>query len=150
MIPFTEEHEMFRKAVRNFVEKEINPYADQWEQDEVAPLHDLFKKMGDLGFLGLSYPEEYGGANADIWFTVVLCEELGHAHCAGVPMAIMVQTDMATPALAKYGLARIEEVVSRTCDLAATPSCRLPSPSRTPAQTWRASARAPTGLATST
>lgn len=101
--PFTEEHEMFRRTVRNFVENEINPYADEWEAAEIAPLHDLFKKMGDLGFLGLSYPEEYGGANADIWFTVVFCEELGRSHCAGVPMAIMVQTDMATPALAKHG-----------------------------------------------
>jgi citronellyl-CoA dehydrogenase len=101
--PFTAEHEMFRKTVRNFVEKEINPHADEWEAAEIAPLHDLFKKMGDLGFLGLSYPGEYGGANADLWFTVVLCEELGRASCGGVPMAILVQTDMATPALAKYG-----------------------------------------------
>lgn len=103
MNPFTQEHEMFRKTVRNFVEKEINPFVEEWERQEIAPLHDLFKKMGDLGFLGLNYEEAYGGANADIWFTVVLCEELGRASCGGVPMAIMVQTDMATPALAKHG-----------------------------------------------
>lgn len=101
--PFTPEHEMFRKAVRNFVEKEINPYAEEWEQEGAAPLHTIFKKMGDLGFLGLNYPEEYGGANADIWFTVILHEELGKASIGGVPMAIAVQTDMCTPALAMYG-----------------------------------------------
>jgi citronellyl-CoA dehydrogenase len=107
--PFTQEHEMFRKTVRNFVEKEINPYVDDWEKAEIAPLHDLFKKMGNLGFLGLSYPEEYGGANADIWFTVVLCEELGRSGCSGVPMAIMVQTDMATPALAQHGSPELKQ-----------------------------------------
>ncbi len=102
-IPFTDEHEMFRKSVRAFVEKEINPHADEWEEAGIWPAHDVLKKMGDLGFLGLSYPEEYGGANADIWFTVVLCEELGRCRVAGVPMGIMVHTDMCTPALAQYG-----------------------------------------------
>lgn len=101
--PFTEEHQMFRKAVRAFVDKEINPHIDEWEEAEVAPLHDLFGKMGELGFLGLNYAEAYGGAEADIWFTVVLCEELGRCNAAGIPMAITVQTDMATPALAKHG-----------------------------------------------
>lgn len=101
--PFTEEHEMFRKSVRAFVEKEIRPYVDEWEEAEIAPLHDLFKKMGSLGFLGLNYPEAYGGANADIWFTVVLCEELARSGAAGIPMAVLVQTDMATPALARHG-----------------------------------------------
>lgn len=101
--PFTEEHRMFRKTVRNFVENEINPHIEEWETAGIAPLHDLFKKMGDLGFLGLNYPEAYGGAEADIWFTVVLHEELGRASGGGVPMAIGVQTDMATPALAMHG-----------------------------------------------
>ena len=101
--PFTEEHEMFRKTVRNFVEKEINPHIDAWEEAGIAPLHEIFKKMGDLGLLGLDYAEEYGGAAADIWFSVILNEEFGRADAAGVPMAIGVQTGMATPALAKYG-----------------------------------------------
>lgn len=101
--PFTEEHEMFRRSVRAFVEKEINPYCDEWEEAGTIPLHALFKKMGDLGLLGLHYPEEVGGSDADIWFTVCLHEELGRAAAAGVPMAIGVQTGMATPALAKYG-----------------------------------------------
>lgn len=100
---FTEEHEMFRQTVRSFVEKEINPYVDEWEEAGIFPAHDLFKKMGDLGFLGLNYPEEYGGANADYWYTVVLAEELARANCAGVPMGIVVHTDMCTPALAQHG-----------------------------------------------
>jgi citronellyl-CoA dehydrogenase len=107
--PFTEEHEMFRRSVRNFVEKEINPYCDEWEERGEAPLHDIFKKMAELGFLGLNYPEEYGGANADIWFTVCLHEELGKANAGGVPMAIGVQADMATPALARYGSHMLKE-----------------------------------------
>ncbi|NWG16368.1 MAG: acyl-CoA dehydrogenase family protein [Chloroflexi bacterium] len=94
---------MFRKSVRSFVEKELNPHCDEWEEAGTWPAHDILKKMGALGFLGLNYAEEYGGANADIWFTVVLAEELGRCRCAGVPMGILVHTDMCTPALAKYG-----------------------------------------------
>lgn len=100
---FTEEHEMFRQTVRAFVEKEINPYADEWEAAGIFPAHALFKKMGDLGFLGLNYPEEYGGTNADYWYTVVFAEELARANCGGVPMGIVVHTDMCTPALAAHG-----------------------------------------------
>ncbi len=102
-IYFTEEHEMFRQTVRSFVEKEINPYVDEWEEAGIFPAHNLFKKMGDLGFLGLNYPEKYGGANADYWYTVVFAEELSRANCGGVPMGIVVHTDMCTPALAQHG-----------------------------------------------
>jgi len=100
---FTEEHEMLRQAVRKFVEAEINPHVEEWEAARTFPARTLFKKMGDLGFLGLSYPEEYGGGGADYWYNIVLAEELGRADCAGVPMAIIVHTDMATPALAQFG-----------------------------------------------
>lgn len=107
--PFTEEHEMFRRAVRSFVEKEINPFVDDWEEAGIAPLHEIFKKMGDLGFLGLHYPAEYGGAEADIWFSVVLNEEMGKANAAGIGMAIAVQTGMSTPALAMHGSEMLKE-----------------------------------------
>jgi citronellyl-CoA dehydrogenase len=100
---------MFRKSVRSFIEKEIRPYIDEWEAAEIAPLHDLFKKMGNLGFLGLNYAVEDGGADADIWFTVVLCEELAHCEAGGIPMAILVQTDMATPALARHGSPELKQ-----------------------------------------
>ncbi len=107
--PFTEEHEMFRKAVRKFVENELTPHVEEWENAEIAPLHEIFKKMGDLGFLGLNYPEAYGGADADIWFTVVLHEEISKTPMGGVPMAIAVQTDMCTPALAQFGSDYLKE-----------------------------------------
>ena len=100
---FTAEHEMFRRSVRRFVEEEINPHVDEWEAEGTWPAHDILKKMGDLGFLGLTYPEEYGGQGLDFWYTVVFCEELGRADCSGVPMGITVHTDMCTPALAHYG-----------------------------------------------
>src|SRR5438045_5479460 len=100
---FTEEHELFRQTVRRFVEEEINPYADQWEEEGIFPAHKLFKKMGDLGFLGLNYPEEYGGVDADYWYTVVFAEELFHINCGGVPMGIVLHTDMCTPALYQFG-----------------------------------------------
>jgi len=107
--PFTEEHEMFRWTVRSFVEKEINPHIGAWEEAGIAPLHEIFKKMGNLGLLGLEYDEAYGGGDADIWFTVVLHEEIGRASAGGVPMAIAVQTDMATPALAAHGSHDLKE-----------------------------------------
>jgi citronellyl-CoA dehydrogenase len=100
---FTPEHDAFRQMVRKFVETEINPYVEQWEDNRIFPAHDLFKKMGNLGLLGLSYPEEYGGGGVDYWWSTVFLEELGRAHCAGVPMGIAVHTDMATPALAELG-----------------------------------------------
>jgi citronellyl-CoA dehydrogenase len=94
---------MFRQMVRRFVEEEINPHIDEWEEAGVFPAHDLFKKMGDLGMLGLTYPEEYGGQGLDFWYTVILCEELGKSNASGVPMGITVHTDMCTPALAHHG-----------------------------------------------
>ncbi len=100
---FTEDHEMFRKTVRDVVEREINPYVDEWEAAGIFPAHDLFPKLGALGLLGLEYDEAYGGQGADHSYTVIFGEELGRAHCGGVPMAIAVQTDMATPSLAQFG-----------------------------------------------
>jgi citronellyl-CoA dehydrogenase len=107
--PFTDEHEMFRRSVRAFIDKAITPHVDEWEDAEIWDAHGVLRKMGDLGFLGLSYPSEYGGAEADIWFTVVLMEELGRIPCGGVPMGISVHTDMCTPALAKYGSHELRE-----------------------------------------
>ena len=100
---FTQEHEMFRQMVRRFVEEEINPHVEEWEEAGIFPAHDLFKKMGDLGMLGLTYPEEYGGQGLDFWYTTIFCEELGKANASGVPMGITVHTDMCTPALAHFG-----------------------------------------------
>lgn len=103
MITSTPEHEAFRKVVRDLVENEINPHVDEWEEAGIFPAHELFPKLAAVGALGLEYDPEYGGQGADHSFTLVLAEELGRADCAGVPMAIAVQTSMATPALARFG-----------------------------------------------
>ena len=100
---FTEEHEHFRKSVRRLVDEEINPYVDEWEEAGIFPAHSLFPKLGEIGALGLEYDPEFGGGGADHSFTYVLAQELGRIDCAGVPMAIAVETSMATPALARYG-----------------------------------------------
>lgn len=102
-MPFTSEHQQFRKVVRDFFEREINPHVDQWEADGMMPLHDIFAKMGALGFLGLSYDVADGGQGADHLFTTVLAEEAGRAHNGSIGMALGVQVDMATPSLATYG-----------------------------------------------
>jgi citronellyl-CoA dehydrogenase len=100
---FTPEHEELRRMTRNFVENEINPYVDEWEKEGIFPAKTLFKKMGELGLLGISKPEEFGGMGLDYSYSTVAAEELGAIRCGGVPMGIGVQTDMATPALAKFG-----------------------------------------------
>jgi citronellyl-CoA dehydrogenase len=100
---FTQEHEELKRTVERFVANEINPYVDEWEAAGIFPAHQLFKKLGDLGLLGLTKPEAYGGAGLDYSYSVVMAEALGNTRCGGVPMAIGVQTDMATPALARFG-----------------------------------------------
>jgi citronellyl-CoA dehydrogenase len=100
---FTTEHRQIEDTVTRFVEKEINPHVAAWEAAEEFPSHEVFKKLGNLGLLGLKYPEEYGGAGLDFSYSMVMAEALGNCHCGGVPMAIGVHTDMATPALARFG-----------------------------------------------
>ncbi|MGE0707015.1 MAG: acyl-CoA dehydrogenase family protein [Planctomycetota bacterium] len=99
---FSEEHDMFRAMVRQFVESEMAPHADEWEEAELFP-RELFTKAGSQGLLGLNYEEQYGGANLDYWYTVAYVEELVRSRCAGANMALMVQSDMATPILADLG-----------------------------------------------
>lgn len=100
---FTAEHEEFRRTVKQFVDNEINPNVEQWEKEGLFPAKELFMKMGELGLLGVTKPEEYGGLGLDLSYGLVVAEELGAIHCGGIPMAIGVQTDMATPALARFG-----------------------------------------------
>ena len=100
---FTPEHDKLRQTVRRFIEQEVNPHVDEWEEAEIFPAHALFKKMGALGLLGINKPVEYGGLGLDYSYSLAFAEELGRCNCGGVPMAIGVQTDMATPALARYG-----------------------------------------------
>jgi citronellyl-CoA dehydrogenase len=100
---FTQEHEELRRTVERFVAQEINPHVDAWEEAGIFPAHEVFRKLGDLGLLGLTKPEAFGGAGLDYSYSVVMAEALGHCRCGGVPMAIGVQTDMATPAHARVG-----------------------------------------------
>ena len=100
---FNEQHNEIRRTVARFVENEINPHVEEWEEAGIFPAHELFKKMAALGLLGISKPEAYGGLGLDYSYEMVFAEELGATRCGSVPMAIGVQTNMATPALAVFG-----------------------------------------------
>ena len=99
----THEHEQVRDTLKRYIDEHINPHVDEWEAAEIFPAHQVFKGLGDLGLLGLTKPVEYGGAGLDYSYAMLMAETLGHIRCGGVPMAIGVQTDMCTPALARYG-----------------------------------------------
>ncbi len=100
--PYTEEHEAFRRTVRQFVEKECAPHVDEWEKDELFPRW-VFERAGALGILGAHYPESMGGGGGDYWFSMAKAEEYPRMGCAGVPMALLVQSDMATPVIGDLG-----------------------------------------------
>ncbi len=99
----TDEHEALRRSLRRFVETEINPFADAWEEQGAFPAHELFRKAGKAGFLGISKPVEFGGLGLDYSYNAIAAEEWGRSHSGGVATALGVQTDMATPALARHG-----------------------------------------------
>jgi citronellyl-CoA dehydrogenase len=99
----THEHRSLYETTKKFVETEINPHVVEWEKSGFWPAHEVLKKMGDLGLLGINKPEAVGGLGLDYSYQVAFAEALGHVTCGGLPMAIGVQTDMATPALARFG-----------------------------------------------
>jgi citronellyl-CoA dehydrogenase len=103
----TPEHEALRATAKRFIAEKVNPYVDQWEADEIFPAHQVFKGMGDLGLLGLDKPVEDGGSGLDYSYAAVFAEALADINCGGIPMATGVQTDMATPALARRGSAEL-------------------------------------------
>ncbi|MDP3511375.1 MAG: acyl-CoA dehydrogenase family protein [Sulfuritalea sp.] len=100
---FTTEHRQLADTVGRFVREQLNPHVTKWEEAEQFPSHEVFKKLGNLGLLGLKYPAEYGGQELDFSYSMVMAEALGDCACGGVPMAIGVQTDMCTPAQARFG-----------------------------------------------
>ncbi len=99
----THEHQSLYDTTKKFVETELNPHVKEWEEAGIWPAREILKKMGDLGLLGIAKPESVGGLGLDYSYQVAFAEALGHCDCGGLPMAIGVQTDMATPALARFG-----------------------------------------------
>ncbi|GAB6019158.1 hypothetical protein CHUAL_000777 [Chamberlinius hualienensis] len=100
---YTSEHRALQDTVTKIIEKEINPYVDEWEAKGEFPAHEVFKKFGQADLLGINKPTEYGGLGLDYIYNVAMLETLGKIKCGGVAMALAVQTDMATPALARFG-----------------------------------------------
>ncbi|WP_420464904.1 acyl-CoA dehydrogenase family protein [Panacagrimonas sp.] len=97
------EHKELYRTVRKFVTDELNPHVAQWEKDGIWPAHEVLKKMATLGLLGINKPEAVGGQGLDYSYQLMLAQALGNCLCGGVPMGIGVVTDMATPALARFG-----------------------------------------------
>ena len=100
---FTPEHEALRQTWKTLIDREINPHVDEWEKAGQFPAHELFKKMGDAGLLGVDKPVEFGGSGLDFSYAMVCSESLGLVNGGSVPMGTGVQISMATPALARYG-----------------------------------------------
>src|SRR4051794_20093732 len=98
---FTPEHDQLRESIGRFVEKELAPHAEEWEETTFPD--SIFPRMGELGFLGLSYPEEYGGQGGDYYCNIVLAEEMAKCNSGGVAMGVAVHTDMATPPVFLFG-----------------------------------------------
>jgi citronellyl-CoA dehydrogenase len=106
---FTEQHRALQHTLERIIDQEINPHVDQWEAEGAFPAHELFAKLGKQGLLGVTKPSRYGGMELDWTYSLARAETLGHIRCGGVPMAIGVQTDMATPALARHGSDALRE-----------------------------------------
>jgi citronellyl-CoA dehydrogenase len=108
-VNLTHEHRQLFDTTKDFVENEINPHAAEWEKSGLWPAREVLRKMGELGLLGINKPESVGGLGLDYSYQVMFAEGLGHCTVGGVPMAIGVQTDMATPALARFGSDELKE-----------------------------------------
>lgn len=106
---FTEEHLMFRKTLREFIEREINPHCEDWEAAGMFPAREVFTKFASVGAIGLEYDPADGGGGADHLFTAIFGEEIGRMDSLGVAMALSVQTDMSTPSLARFGTPELKE-----------------------------------------
>lgn len=100
---FTPEHDEMRKTINKIVDKDINPHVDKWEKEGQFPAKEIYKKLANAGLLGITRSPDYGGLGLDYSFTVAFFEELSNINCGGIPMSIGVHTDMATPALARFG-----------------------------------------------
>lgn len=106
---YTPDHIALQDSVAKFIAREITPHIDEWEAAEIFPAHALFKKLGSAGYLGVNKPVEFGGMGLDYSYEIAFCEAIGAIGSGGVGMAIAVQTDMATPALARFGSDELRE-----------------------------------------
>ncbi len=104
----TAEHQIFRETIRAFVQKEILPHIYKWEQQGEID-RNIWKKMGDMGFMGLNYPEEYGGLNLDFYYSMILCEELSYCFSGGFTISALVIQYMSAPYLLKYASEELKE-----------------------------------------
>ena len=98
---FEEHHDRLRESIRSFVEKELTPHADEWEETTFPD--SVIRRMGELGFLGLSMPQQYGGQGGDYFCNLVLAEEMGRSNSGGLTMGVAVHTDMAMPPIHLFG-----------------------------------------------
>jgi citronellyl-CoA dehydrogenase len=107
---YSEDQQAFQQTIRDFFEREVNPHIDEWEKARIFPAHQVFKRCAEIGMLGVSYDTKYGGGGLDYWWTAAYVEAMsGSCLCNGIPMAIMVQTDMCTPALHDFGSEELKE-----------------------------------------
>ncbi len=102
MTPFTDEHELLRRTIRAFVEKEVVPQVAAWEEAGEIP-RSFWRRLGELGLLGLEFPVEHGGGGGDFFSSVVLGEEMARCRSGGVAFSVLVHTDMSSPWLTRYG-----------------------------------------------
>lgn len=106
---FTGEHRMLQESLLRLIAEEIDPHVDRWEEEKIFPAHEVFGKLGDAGFLGITKEERWGGSELDWSYEMLAAETLGRVRCGAVPMAIGVQAVMCTPALADYGSDELKE-----------------------------------------
>ncbi|SEA27628.1 Acyl-CoA dehydrogenase [Arachidicoccus rhizosphaerae] len=104
----SEDHQMFRDSLRIFMEKEVHPHIDKWERNQQID-RDIWKKMGEMGFMGINFPEQYGGLNLDFYYAMILCEELSHCFSGGFTISALVIQFMSAPYLLKYGTEDLKE-----------------------------------------
>jgi acyl-CoA dehydrogenase len=100
--PFSDEHEQLRRSIRGFIERELTPHAQQWEEERWFP-DEVFSKLAAQGLLGLKYPEELGGQGGDYLHEAVLCEEMAAIGSGGAAAGIGAHVNIATPPIWKFG-----------------------------------------------
>lgn len=105
---YNSEQRELQKATKKLIDTEINPFVEDWEKAHLFPAKEVFQKFGHAGLLGINKPVEYGGLGLDYKYQLAFLEACGHIRSGGVAMGLGVQTDCATPALARFGNDRLK------------------------------------------